>query len=231
MDRLQLRAQILMCSGCALHKNCTPVPFDGPTPATLAVIGEAPGLLENEIGKPFQGPAGQHLRRLLTEEGFDLSTTIFMNAVSCYPIDHAGKGRTPNALEVAACAGNLKAQMELSGASYFLVVGGVALTALRPGLKISVARGVPFLFGGSQEAVGDRLVLPTFHPSYLLRKGEKEEQLVREDLQYLRRLMEVGPDNWLPLFPDTCILCSEWVYRWDDDGIGWCNNHWTARWQ
>lgn len=231
MNRVQIRAQILSCTACALSERCkAPVPFSGPSPAYLGIVGEAPGKQEDDEGKPFVGPAGTFLKEILREAGFDLDRTMFMNAASCFPVDFAGKGRTPNDVEVRACGDNLRAQMELSEARYFLLAGGVALKALRPGLKISVARGVPFLLDSTDSKPGERLALATYHPSYLLRQGGRASPAydsVVEDLDYLRRLMEGGPEKWIDLFPEHCVRCKEWAEHFDNDGFAWCEEHWS----
>lgn len=231
--RLELRAQIVSCTSCDLSTRCqAPVPFDGPSPAKLVVVGEAPGKQEDEQGKPFVGPAGQLLKELMAAAGLPVSETMFVNAASCFPIDFEGKGRAPNDVEIAACNVNLTDQLELAQAPYVLLAGGVPLKAVRPGLKISQARGNPFLMGSTATKTGERLALATFHPSYVLRRGGKDSDAgvsVLEDMTYLRRLMDAGPDGWVNLFPDTCVACDEWATRFDDDGFGWCVDHWKGK--
>lgn len=231
--RLELRAQIVSCTNCELSQRCqAPVPFDGPSPAKLVVIGEAPGKQEDEHGKPFIGPAGQLLKAMMAEAGLPVAETMFINAASCFPIDFEGKGRAPNDVEVAACNVNLTDQLELAQVSYVLLAGAVALKAVRSGLKISQARGNPFVMGSTKTQLGDTLTLATYHPSYVLRRGGKDSDAgvtVLEDMMYLRRFMEAGQDGWIKLFPDTCTVCDEWITQYDDDGFGWCPDHWKGK--
>lgn len=229
--RIEVRAQIISCTSCDLSQRCrAPVPYEGPSPAVLAVIGEAPGFQEDQLSKPFVGPSGELLKRMLESAGFDLDEVMFMNSASCFPTDaETGKGRAPTEDEVAACSGNLHDQMELSGATYYLLTGAVPLKAVRPGLKIGQARGRPFLLGSTRYKLGDRLALATYHPSYVLRSGGENSvawDAVTEDLKYLSELMNVGEKGWLARFPDTCVLCDDWASRFDDDGMGYCDKHW-----
>lgn len=232
MSRIEVRAQILSCTSCDLSERCkAPVPFDGPTPAVLAVVGEAPGKLEDDAGQPCVSPSGELLKESLAATGIDPDLVVYLNAVSCFPTDADGKGRAPNSDEIQACADNLRAQMDVSGANFFLLTGEVPLRALRPGLKIGKARGVPFLLDATRTDMGDRIALPTYHPSYILRsggRGGKPHGLMLEDMKYLQRLMEVDPANIISLFPETCIECGDWSERFDDDGIGWCGAHWKG---
>lgn len=229
MTRIEVRGQIISCTNCRLSASCrAPVPFDGPSPAFLGVVGEAPGRQEDQEGRPFVGPAGQLLKELLRDAGFDINQVMFMNAASCFPLDFQGKGRAPNDVELEACSENLRAQMELSGASMFLLTGAVPLKALRKGLKIGQARGRPFFLDATQTTLGRRVAMATYHPSYVLRRGGEGSdawQAVTKDLAFLRQLADSEPK--LPLFPDSCIQCEEPSGRYDNDGIGWCLNHWV----
>lgn len=233
MNRIQVRAQVLSCTECELSDRCSaPVPFDGPSPAELAVIGEAPGKMEDEAGRPFVGPSGELLRESLKRTGFDPDAVFYMSAASCFPTDPDGKGRAPADAEVKACAENLRAQMDLSGAKFFVLTGGVPLKAVRPGLKIGKARGVPFYLDATRTDMGERIGVATYHPSYIVRSGglgSKQHGMMMEDLRFVRDLMEAPPDERFRLFPESCLECGEYGERWDDDGIGWCAAHWRGK--
>lgn len=234
MNKLEVRAQILSCTSCDLsgRVGCTaPVPFSGTVPSSLGVVGEAPGFKEDQQGAPFVGPSGQLLRASLEKTGFDMTSITYMNAASCFPVDFEGKGRAPNDVEVAACSKNLADQMALSEAKFFLLTGGVPLKAVRPGLKIGKARGVPFMLGSTARKVGDITAMATYHPSYVLRsggEGSEQHKMMLDDLKFLLELMNTPVDDRFSMFPDTCIECDEYVERFDDDGIAWCEKHWRA---
>lgn len=181
----EVRHRITTCTRCPLHRvaRC-PVPFSGPVGAAVAVLGEAPGEMEDRAGEPFVGPSGQLLRTMLRRVGFDLAETVFLNTVSCYPT------RTPRPEEVAACRGNFWAQMVLVSPTFVLVVGGTALQALRPGARISDARGEPWarrLRDGRE-----RVYFPTYHPAAVLRNRLLTRPW-REDLEHFKELVDGRP--------------------------------------
>lgn len=233
MNRIEVRSQVLTCTSCALSTKCnSPVPFKGPTPARLVVIGEAPGKQEDEEGKPFVGPAGLYLHAVLESLGFNTDEIMFMNAVSCFPIDHAGRGRTPNASEIKACHGNMLAQIEVAEPKFALVTGGVPLKSVRGGVKVTQVRGRPFLLGGSTRILGNVLCMPTYHPSYVLRMGgdgTKADSSVRSDIKTLKAYMATeDPVEWVKMMPDMCLECNELAERWWDDGLAWCKKHYPG---
>lgn len=231
LERIELRNQILTCTECGLSQKCkAPVPFEGPSPAKLVVVGEAPGRQEDEVSRPFVGVAGQLLRHLMELAGLPIDKTMFINAASCFPIDFEGKGRAPNDMELKACSKNLHDQLELSQTTYVLLVGRIPYQAFRPcKTKISRARGNPFILGGTREVLGNRLFLPTYHPSYVLRRGGEDSDAAHEvarDMKLLADLMEAGRSKWISLFPETCIECGDEAGRFSDDAVGYCSSHW-----
>lgn len=226
----EVRHQVLNCTSCSLRRGCkAPVPYAGPEDARLVVLGEAPGPHEDEAGKPFSGPSGLMLRSMMARVGLKPDSAVFMDVISCVPTTHNGKGRAPTAKEIAACQPNLMAQLELIDPTFILLVGTVALNALRPGLKISQARGVPIMLGGTRDALGSRLAIPTFHPAYVMHKGGENSStagLVQDDLRFLLRFMESeDPKAWTKLLPDACVLCDEFWTMCSDDGLGFCDAH------
>lgn len=181
----QVRSRILRCTRCPLHRvAAAPVPWSGPVNARVAVLGEAPGQKEDETGAPFVGPSGQLLRKALRRAGFDPAALVFFNTVSCYP------ARTPTVEEVAACRGNFLAQLTLVRPDFVLVLGAVALQALRSGARISDAHGQPW----SRELLdgGRRWYFPTYHPAAVLRNGLLSRAW-RTDLENFKELADGWP--------------------------------------
>lgn len=219
--RLALKEQILDCRRCTLCDVGTgPVPFSGPTPSYVAVIGEAPGQTEDRAGKPFIGPAGQLLRTALADAGFNVEQLFVANSVSCFP------DRTPTVAEVNACSVNLAAQLELAGSTWILLLGNIALSTLRTDCKVSRARGHVFL------TADDRRWFSTFHPSYALRQAKAEARM-KADLVIFRQM--VTAEDWLELSNDDCLGCGTSVsdlgdhdetIRFDDMGGPWCEPCW-----
>src|SRR5215510_9860406 len=114
---IQTTFNILSCTKCDLSSKCrSPVPFSPPQstsqlpPANprvyqCGVLGEAPGRREDKLGRPFVGPAGRLMRRMLDEAGWNSDDLWYMNAVSCWP-----RG-TPKAEAQNACWGNMLDQL------------------------------------------------------------------------------------------------------------------------
>lgn len=184
MDPDAVKRRIITCTRCDLHRVASrPVPWSGPLEAAVVVLGEAPGEKEDRAGEPFVGPSGQLLRKYLGRVGFATDELVYMNTVCCYP---AG---TPGPEHVAACRGNFWTQMMLVRPSFVLVVGCTALQSLRPGARISDARGTPW----SRELLdgGRRVYFPTWHPSAVLRNRLLTRQW-REDLEQFKELVDGG---------------------------------------
>ena len=106
----ELEAALQQFDGCALKQTATRLCFaDGNPQAKLMLIGEAPGAEEDRQGKPFVGPSGQLLDRMLATIGLDRATVWITNIIFWRPPGN----RTPTAGEVAVCQPFLERQIEL----------------------------------------------------------------------------------------------------------------------
>ncbi|MBW3041700.1 uracil-DNA glycosylase [Prochlorococcus marinus XMU1408] len=134
--------------------------------AQLMIIGEAPGAKEDEIGKPFVGRSGKLLDKLLQNVGIDINQDVyFCNVVKCRP----PKNRRPTKTEIKENLPWLYQQIKLVNPLVIVLVGATALEAiLKIKSPISILRGKWINWE-------ERLVMPVFHPSYLLRNPSKEE--------------------------------------------------------
>jgi uracil-DNA glycosylase family 4 len=134
--------------------------------AKLMIIGEAPGAKEEEIGEPFVGRSGKLLDKLLQNAGIDINQDVyFCNVVKCRP----PKNRRPTKIEIQENLPWLYQQIKLVNPSLIVLVGATALEAiLKIKSPISILRGEWIDWEG-------KLVMPVFHPSYLLRNPSKEE--------------------------------------------------------
>ena len=134
--------------------------------ANLMVIGEAPGAKEEELGEPFVGRSGKLLDKLLQNAGFDINLDVyFCNVIKCRP----PKNRRPTKIEIEENLPWLYQQIKLVDPYILVLVGATAVEAiLRIKDRISSIRGNWIDWDG-------RLVMPVFHPSYLLRNPSKEE--------------------------------------------------------
>ena len=134
--------------------------------AKLMIIGEAPGAKEEEMGEPFVGRSGKLLDKLLQNAGIDINQDVyFCNVVKCRP----PKNRRPTKIEIQENLPWLYQQIKLVNPSVIVLVGATALEAiLKIKSPISILRGEWIDWEG-------KLVMPVFHPSYLLRNPSKEE--------------------------------------------------------
>ena len=134
--------------------------------AKLMIIGEAPGAKEEEIGEPFVGRSGKLLDKLLQNAGIDINQDVyFCNVVKCRP----PQNRRPTNAEIQENLPWLYQQIKLVNPRVIVLVGATALEAiLKIKSPISILRGEWIDWEG-------KLVMPVFHPSYLLRNPSKEE--------------------------------------------------------
>ena len=155
-----LSFQYRACTVCKLGHTRSHVVFGvGHARPRLMFIGEGPGAEEDQQGLPFVGRAGALLTGLIQAAGLTRDDVYITNVVKCRPPGN----RNPESDEIAACRPILLRQIDLLDPALIVVLGNVPLKALNPSAAgITRERGKPFPFGKWQ-------VLPTFHPSYLLR--------------------------------------------------------------
>ncbi|MCR4409990.1 MAG: uracil-DNA glycosylase [Candidatus Saccharicenans sp.] len=179
----RLIRKIMSCQACPLFKGRTQaVPGEGNRQARLMFVGEAPGRDEDLQGRPFVGRAGQLLTKIIQAMGFSRDEVYIANVIKCRPPDN----RTPRPDEVKACSPYLLRQIELIRPRVIVSLGKVATDFLLQSPKsMSELRGN---FGEFQGIP----VMPTFHPSYLVRnEGNKEiKKMVWEDMKKVLKLLE-----------------------------------------
>ena len=177
-----LARQEVLLQGCRLCKLCqgrnTIVFGSGSARAELVVIGEGPGADEDAQGKPFVGRAGQLLTKMLESVDLSRDEVYITNAVKCRPPGN----RNPEAEELAACAPILDAQLATLQPKVVLSLGSVATQALLATREpIGKLRGRVHPFGGA-------VLVPTFHPAFLLRNpGQEYKRMAWEDLKLAKR--------------------------------------------
>ena len=138
----------------------------GTVHAELMLIGEAPGLDEDKEGEPFVGAAGQLLTKIIEATGLDRDKVYIANILKCRP-DTPGKvygNRKPRPEEMETCFPWVKRQIEIIQPKVMVALGGTAVE----GLLGKMPSGITRMRGNWQEYRGVP-VMPTFHPSYLLR--------------------------------------------------------------
>ena len=172
----ELEREALVCVRCPLAAGRTQVVFGvGDPAADLMFVGEGPGYEEDLKGEPFVGRSGQLLDRLLREElGVGRERVYIANVVKCRPPGN----RDPLPEEVAACRPWLEQQVELIAPKVIVTLGNFAARLL-----LDTTLGIKALRGKSYP-YGDAFVVPTYHPSYVLRSGSAGEPMagIRADL-------------------------------------------------
>jgi len=177
-----LRAQEAKLQGCRNCKLCegrhTVVFGSGNPQADLVVIGEGPGADEDAQGLPFVGRAGQLLTKMLESVKLTRDEVFITNTVLCRPPGN----RNPEADELAACAPFLADKLAVIQPKVILTLGSVATQAmLRTKEPIGKLRG-------RTHAYGDAVLIPTFHPAFLLRNpGQDYKRMAWEDLKLAKR--------------------------------------------
>jgi len=156
-----IAAQAEACSACALREKRTKsVPGQGnPNTPDVMFIGEAPGYDEDQQGLAFVGAAGQLLTKMIVAMGYTRDEVFIANICKCRPPGN----RTPFPEEMQKCLPYLREQIGIIHPKVIVLLGGTAIKGL-----LDTQVGVTRLQGQwtSYEGIP---VMPTFHPSYLLR--------------------------------------------------------------
>lgn len=217
--RRAVRQQILDCTNCNLRVRCeAPVPFVGPSDATLTIVGEAPGRYEDKAGKPFVGPSGKYLRRTLEEKtGLTAEDLFFLNTVSCRPSHNSDP--PPTAIE--ACSQNFTDQLSLTTSRFILLAGKFAFKVFRPHDSLARWHGFTFWREG-------RILFPVHHPARAMRDpldGDIRAEF-EADIERLGGLIE-APSMVSLMWPNRCMAdgCNKDVEIYDAEGVPWCKAH------
>ena len=158
------------CTDCELSQGRThAVPGEGSSQAEVMFIGEAPGYNEDQLGRPFVGPAGQFLDDLLRSIGLKREDVFIANMVKCRP----PQNRDPLPAEMSACAKFLDRQIELINPKLIVTLGRFSLSRFFPGETMTRARGKV------REKEG-RMIYPIMHPAAALYRQENRSTIVSD---------------------------------------------------
>ncbi len=180
-DLAELAREASGCTRCPLSAHRTQVVFGvGDPHADLMFVGEAPGRDEDLQGEPFVGRSGKLLDRLVLEElGIDRSRCYIANVVKCRPPDN----RDPKPEEIASCRPYLEAQLRSIAPKVVVTLGNFATKLLLDtDLGITKVRGRSY-------PLGDRQLVPTYHPAAALRSGGVVVAEMRADLIRAKQLL------------------------------------------
>ncbi|MCR5296274.1 MAG: uracil-DNA glycosylase [Clostridiales bacterium] len=184
-------AECRLCSLCGGIRN--KVPGQGDPHSPLMLIGEGPGQTEDEEGLAFVGAAGQLLTRMLEAIQLPRDRVYICNIVKCRPPNN----RVPTPEEAEACRIHLRMQTFLVRPKVIVLLGSTAAkNILDPEIRITRERGK----WTERKGVW---IMPTYHPSALLRDPDKKRE-AWEDMKSLRgKLTELG------LYPDIYASGAE----------------------
>lgn len=178
-DLASVRDAVAACELCGLCRTRTQTVFsDGTGRSRLMFVGEAPGADEDATGVPFVGRAGQLLTKMIEAMGIARKDVYVANVLKCRPPGN----RNPEPPEIASCRPYLEAQIQLvqpvvlvalgKFAAHFLLETEEPITRLRG--KWGVRGGIP--------------VMPTYHPSFLLRQPDRKKEAWDDLQQVLKRM-------------------------------------------
>jgi uracil-DNA glycosylase len=190
----EIRDEIGDCTRCKLHtQGRQQIVFGvGNTNADLMFVGEAPGADEDVQGVPFVGRAGQLLTKMIEAMGFSRDDVYIANVIKCRP----PQNRNPDPDEVESCEPFLFKQIETIQPKVIVALGSFAAKALlKTQDPISRLRGRVYDYRGAK-------LIPTFHPSFLLRSpGQKK--YAWDDLKLALAQMGRTPPRAAGAAPDS----------------------------
>jgi DNA polymerase len=152
-------------------------------------VGEGPGEKEDESGRPFVGPAGELLTRMILAMGFAREEVYIANIVKCRPPGN----RTPEFDEADACLGYLRKQICTVRPKVIVTLGRTAAQGV-----LSIESTMSYLRGKWETREFIEIlrwqvdVMPTWHPSYLLRVPEAKADTMADLIAVSRRLHKYG---------------------------------------
>jgi DNA polymerase len=178
----EIRAELGDCCRCELGGMRKNLVFGVGNPhSRIVFVGEAPGRDEDIQGEPFVGEAGQILTRLITRMGFTREDVYICNVLKCRPPNN----RDPHTDEIEKCGPFMLRQVKAIGPEVIVALGAFAAhTLLQSTIPISKLRGKFHDYHGIP-------LMPTYHPSFLLRNRGNSEVYwtVWEDMtQVLKKL-------------------------------------------
>lgn len=193
------------CTACKLRPGCTQVVVsDGNPRARLLIVGEGPGADEDRLGRPFVGRGGQLLDRILDAVQLSRDDAYITNIVKCRP----PANRNPEPDETDTCTALwLEPQLRLLRPQLIVTLGNTPTQYL-----LGTRQGITKLRGSwtryrQADGLWDALLMPMFHPAYLLRNETRAvggpKSLTWRDIREVRRVMDGGVPEGLsdPLRP------------------------------
>jgi DNA polymerase len=175
----KINQKIRACKKCPLWKiRENAVPGEGLANAKIMIIGQAPGATEDKTGRPFMGPAGKFLDKLLKIAKIDRKKTFITSPIKCFP----PRNRKPTRREIEACSPYLEKQIEAINPKKIILLGEVAFSVFFPKEKLKDFRGKWIILRQPQDK---QKFFITYHPAAGLR-FPKIKKVLEKDFKKLK---------------------------------------------
>jgi uracil-DNA glycosylase len=175
-----LYRQMASCRLCDIAKTRTHVvPGEGTERPEILFIGEAPGFHEDQMGRPFVGPAGQFLDKMLASIDLKRHQVHIANVVKCRPPNN----REPQTDEIENCRPWLDKQIELLKPKMIVTLGRYSMMKFFPGKSISKIHGTGVKVNGI-------VYFAMYHPAAALHQQSLRETLEQDMLKIPAYLAE-----------------------------------------
>lgn len=187
LDLPALNNDAQSCVKCGLHEGRNTVVFGVGNPnAELMFVGEAPGADEDRQGEPFVGRAGKLLTDIIKAMEFSREDVYIANVLKCRPPGN----RNPAPGEVETCSPYLLRQIALIQPKVIVALGSFAAKMLLDtNTGISALRGKFHEYALTKQSENTPIIMPTFHPAYLLRNQSAKRE-VWEDMQQVMEYLK-----------------------------------------
>lgn len=172
----ELKKDVLSCHLCGLAKSRKNILFGHGNPhAKVMFIGDNPGVNEDEMGTLFAGRSGEILGNIIEKVLLLSKDEVYITTIlKCRPPEN----RVPNPEEVACCKPYLMQQITMIKPEIIVTLGPSAFHHLTGeyDTKIESIRGAVLHFGEAK-------LIPTFHPSFLLRNPSAKKEVYADMLK------------------------------------------------
>jgi DNA polymerase len=211
---------VAACGACGLFKGCEHPKMKphGDGGKQVLIVGDFPGLVENELGRPFVDESGSFLKQTLRSFGITLERdALATNALIC-----STRGlKAPEPNQIDYCHPNLVKTIQEFQPRVIITLGRSALTSVLTGVWDDIKTLERWV--GWRIPIKDYWVCPTYHPSYLLRM--KNQLMDRQFSDHLEAAFAI--DDEPPQLPDFTkkieVLydeeqIAESIFEMDNDG-------------
>jgi uracil-DNA glycosylase family 4 len=184
------------CVSCGLYKGLTTPKMKpyGNFKKGILNIGEAPGEIDDEEGKPWQGKTGKALQRMYKKLGVDLfEDCLNINACHCMPLDKHGDNRAPVNFEIDCCRKETLRIIDEYKPKVIILLGNSAVYSLIGHRWKNDLGGITKWRGWTiPDQDFNAWLCPTFHPSFVERDDtEMAEVIWKQDLEQAFKKIEI----------------------------------------